>query len=324
MRNRVELDPVEWVEEYNGNYYPPPQGKRRYQRRKKEFVGWGSRELIEFLESIGKDTSDQISKDDVAAIITGYINEHRLTDPNKKKKVNSDERLKSLFGRKSLRLNRVSNLLSKHYAENEESPDDVSSRSSGGEDIPAKRQQSISERKPLKKKVLKTFTSPFAAIIPDNLKLVYLKRSLVEDLLKDFENFEQKVIGSFVRVKSDPNDYLQKNPYQLLQVTGMRKVSEGADMSSVRLRVAVRDIRISMLSDDNFTKEECEELSQKIKDGVYKKLKMVDLEEKVQALHEDITKHWLVREISLLQNLIERANEKGWRKEYPSIKSFTS
>jgi len=26
---------------------------------------------------------------------------------------------------------------------------------------------------------------------------------------------------------------------------------------------------------------------------------------------------WLVRELALLQNLIDRANEKGWRREYP-------
>ncbi|CAK9154887.1 unnamed protein product [Ilex paraguariensis] len=43
----------------------------------------------------------------------------------------------------------------------------------------------------------------------------------------------------------------------------------------------------------------------------------VELEQKASILHEDITKHWLVREIALLQNLIDRANEKGWRREYP-------
>lgn len=31
---------------------------------------------------------------------------------------------------------------------------------------------------------------------------------------------------------------------------------------------------------------------------------------------------WLSREISLLQNLIDQANEKGWRKEYPFVISF--
>lgn len=28
---------------------------------------------------------------------------------------------------------------------------------------------------------------------------------------------------------------------------------------------------------------------------------------------------WLSRELALLQNLIDRANEKGWRREYPFL-----
>lgn len=214
---------MEWVAECNGELYPPVQAKRKYQPRKKEFVGWGSRELICFLESIGKDTSNQISRDDAADIITEYINEHKLTDPDKKKRVYCDERLLSLFGRKKLiRFSRIKiyNMLSAHYAKEEKASDDDFLSSSEDEDMPAKRGRSIPERKPQKNSVLKTSTSPFAAVVPDNLKLIYLKRSLVQDLLKDFDTFEQKIIGSFVKVKSDPNDYLQKNPYQLLQVTG--------------------------------------------------------------------------------------------------------
>lgn len=214
---------MEWVADCNGDTFPPSQAKRKYQHRKKEFIGWGSRELIGFLESIGKDTSHQISQDDAADIITEYINEHKLTDPDKKKRVNCDARLISVFGRKKLlRFSRIKiyNLLSAHYAKEEKAPDDDFLLTSGDEDMPTKRGRLNPGRKPLKNRVLKASTSPYAAIVPDNLKLVYLKRSLVEDLLKDLDNFEQKVIGSFVRVKSDPNDYLQKNPYQLLQVTG--------------------------------------------------------------------------------------------------------
>jgi len=42
----------------------------------------------------------------------------------------------------------------------------------------------------------------------------------VEELLKHHERCEEKVVGSFVKVKTDTRDYLQKNSHQLLRVTG--------------------------------------------------------------------------------------------------------
>ncbi|RVX05771.1 hypothetical protein CK203_023767 [Vitis vinifera] len=45
----------------------------------------------------------------------------------------------------------------------------------------------------------------------------------------------------------------------------------------------------------------------------------VEFEEKARSLHEDITKHWIKKELSRLQNLIDRANEKGCRSEYPLL-----
>lgn len=50
-----------------------------------------------------------------------------------------------------------------------------------------------------------------AAIVSDNVKLLYLRKSLVEELAKTSETFEGKVLGTFVRIK---------NPCQLVQVTG--------------------------------------------------------------------------------------------------------
>ncbi|XP_074310264.1 uncharacterized protein LOC141646107 [Silene latifolia] len=66
--------------------------------------------------------------------------------------------------------------------------------------------------------VTKIVYSNFATIVPQNMKLVYLKRSLVKSLLENYETFESKVMGSFVKVKSEPVD--PKYPYQLLAVTG--------------------------------------------------------------------------------------------------------
>ncbi|XVE86428.1 hypothetical protein DITRI_Ditri18aG0033500 [Diplodiscus trichospermus] len=312
--------PEFWLEEYSGKTLSSVSLKRKAKSKKLEFVGWGSKPLIEFLESIGKDTSKQISQHDVTDIIGKYVNDNNLIHRGKKKRIVCDERLYSIFGRKTISRIKVYDLLETHYAENQDAWDDDLFFSSE-EDNLCEEQKGLSlERKtPPKKNVFETPKSCFAAIVPDNIKLVYLKKSLVQDLLKDFESFEAKVVGSFVRIKSDPNYFLQKNSHQLVLVKGLKKTSGNNDNTDILLQVSnfVKDVSISMLSDDNFSQEECEDLHQRIKNGSLKRLTVVELEAKAQILHADITKHWLAAELTLLPKLIDRANEKGWRREYP-------
>ncbi|KAK2655722.1 hypothetical protein Ddye_008774 [Dipteronia dyeriana] len=325
MGEQVEA-PFTWVEEYSNPSYPPLTGsKRKVKSKKKEFLGWGSKPLIEFLHSIAKDITQQISRHDVTAIINRYVNDNNLVHPVKKKRINCDDKLHALFGRKSVARNKIHNMLEQHYAENLEKSDDDELVYSSEEDNNTctnyQQQKTLtSERKttPSKKRPLETPKTCFAAIITENVKLVYLKRSLVLDLLNDPDTFERKIVGSFVRIKSDPNNYLQKNYYCLMLVTGIKMVPGADDESTeILLRVAnfFKDVPISLLSDDNFSEEECEDLRQRVKDGLLNKPTIVELEEKAQILHEDITKHWLVGELALLQKLIDRANEKGWRRE---------
>ncbi|KAF5745098.1 hypothetical protein HS088_TW07G00679 [Tripterygium wilfordii] len=333
MGDGVEAKPSFWIEESNGEPLPRLSMKRKARSKRMRFIGWGSEQLIEFLQSIGEDTNKQLSQYDVTDIINKYVNVNSLSDPNKKKKINCDEKLYSLFGRKTIVRVRIHDMLESHFAENqEESPDNFSCSSEDEHAGRANGQKNIwsSERKtPYEKKVLEAPKSIFAAIVPDNLKLVYLKKSLVQKLLKDPETVEGKLVGSFVRVKSDPNDYYQKNSHQLLQVTGLKKTSQTNSTSTgtncmsseITLQASnyVKDICVSMLSDDNFSQEECEDLHQRVKDGLLRRPMIVELEAKAQILHEDITRHWLVGELALLQKRIDRANEKGWRREYPFI-----
>jgi len=210
-----------WTEEINGKKVQTPvRRKRKYRTKKKEYQGWGSTSLIRFLQSIGRDTDKEIAQNEVADIVMDYVKQKNLFHKTRKKRIECDEKLHSLFGRKTISRFKINDLLESHYAENcEDSADDVLFDSE--EDERETPRTAPSERRSQQQKpVFEKPRSCFANVVSDNIKLVYLKRSLVEELLKDPETFETKVVGSFIRVKRDPNDYLQKNSHLLLQVTG--------------------------------------------------------------------------------------------------------
>ena len=215
----MENVPFIWMEESKEQLYTPMKGKRKFKSKKKEFVGWGSKPLIEFLQSIGKDTTQNLSHYDVTAIINSYVRESNLFHPKRKKTVVCDEKLHSLFGRKSVSRFKIHDMLEPHFAgyqEEAESEGELFYSSDQEETVSATRKQHSLP----KKKVVETPKSCFAAIVPENIKLVYLRRSLVDNLVKKPEEFEDKVVGSIVRIKCDPNDYLQKNSHQIVRVTG--------------------------------------------------------------------------------------------------------
>uniref|UniRef100_A0A7N2LT39 Uncharacterized protein n=1 Tax=Quercus lobata TaxID=97700 RepID=A0A7N2LT39_QUELO len=306
-----------------------PLCKRR-KSKAQVFMGWGSKPLIEFLQSLGQDITKQLTQFDVDRLIFEYIQENKLLDPLKKKKVLCDERLHSLFGKKSVSKNRIYNLLDVHFAENLvqseedeiEHEDKTNSRVKNENfRLPSKKKTILSSDKSPSEEVERIFQQTgYASIITENIKLLYLRRSLVEVLLKDRNSFSGKIVGSLVKVKNDPMDYLQKNSHQLAQVVGVKETSSAGKINSEILLQASSvpmDIRISLLSDSDFTKEELEDLQQKVKNGVHKKLTVVELEQKARSLRADIMKHWIERELVQLQNRIDYSNEKGLRKEYP-------
>ncbi|KAH6789706.1 hypothetical protein C2S51_004712 [Perilla frutescens var. frutescens] len=312
-----------WVEESSVQSSVCKKRKRRVGKRKIEFIGWGSRPLIEFLEAIGKDTGEKHSRQEVAAFINKYVNEKNLASAEKKKKIICDERLFALFGKKSVPRIKVFDMLEEHFAENHDDSDDDEFLDSSDEDYGEKKSFELKKNPTGQmKKALKIPKSCFAAVIPENIKLIYLKKSVIQELQKFPESFEFKIMGSFVRMKSDPNDIYQKNRFQLQQVTGLEKVSVVGDADiEIHLRVSnfFKDVPICMLSDDNFSEEEVEDIQDRIKAGSLNRLTVNELQQKAQVLHADITKNWIAKEISLLQKRAEHANEKGWQREYPLI-----
>ncbi|MBA0751120.1 hypothetical protein Gogos_002484, partial [Gossypium gossypioides] len=272
---------------------------RKRKSKKMKYIGWASKQLTEFLIFVGKDVKQELSQYDVATIVTEYCKEHELFHPEKKKTVICDERLQSLLGRKSVNRNGIYKLLTVHFSENlEQSEDSVcfSSKEDDNVSVPCKKRQRKSS--PDRKfEEQETATSPsescLAAIVSRNIKLIYLKKSLVLELAQ-LDTFYDKMVRSFVRVKSDPNDYFQKNSHMLVQVKGIKDTSmKEKTNSTILLQVSnmVKDIPICKLSDDDFTEEEIEDLNRRMRTRMLERPTVLELEQKARSLHEDITKH---------------------------------
>ncbi|KAI9117263.1 hypothetical protein K1719_011429 [Acacia pycnantha] len=60
--------------------------------------------------------------------------------------------------------------------------------------------------------------SCFASINAENIELIYLKQSLVIELSEQPESFEDKVVGTFVKIQGDPTDHRQGNHCHLVRV----------------------------------------------------------------------------------------------------------
>ncbi|KAL0718407.1 hypothetical protein Bca4012_067729 [Brassica carinata] len=288
--------------------------------KRMEFIGWGSKPLIDFLTSIGEDTRDEMSQHSVESVIRDYIRQKNLVyNEKKKKKVRCDEKLFSIFRKKYVNQKRIYSLLNAHFKENVEQLEYISLLERGfGEkneklSVPCKKQKTnTSEDEDPFEEEVKPEMRPtgLAAISADNIKLVYLRKSLVMELLKQSGSFRNKVVGSFVKVRNDPRDPIA---FQILQVTDIKN----ADDKGILLYVAGMEsyVSISKLDDSDITKEEIEDLKQKVMNGLLRQPTLVEMEQKAKVLHEDITKHWITRQLSILQKRINCANEKGWRKE---------
>ncbi|XP_010460909.1 PREDICTED: uncharacterized protein At5g08430-like [Camelina sativa] len=290
-------------------------------KKKMEYIGWGSKPLIDFLTSIGEDTRDAMSQHSVESVIRRYIREKNLLDREKKKKVHCDEKLYSIFRKKSVNQKRIYTLLKTHFIENlEDQVEDFLPLEHGFSEknekvlLPCKKQKTerYDEETYEKEVEPEMRATGFATINVDNIKLVYLRKSLVVELLKQNESFGDKVVGSFVKVKNDPRDFIA---YQILQVTGIKTVDDQSKDVLLHVAGMASGVRISKLDDSDISQEEIKDLKQKVMDGLLRQPTVVEMEQKAKALHDDITKHWIARQLNILQRRINSANEKGWRRE---------
>lgn len=198
--------------------------KEKSKSKKRTYIGWASKELIHFLSSLGKDTREPLGQPDVYEIVKEYIQSKNLISHDKKKKkhVFCDANLLALFRRKKVNFFKVYSLLEKHLAENDDSDADTFTVEEDHYLNSAKRKRKDKSPSSQKMEHVEPKRNCFASVTEDNIKSIYLKRSLIVELLGDPKTFDAKVVGCFVRRKNDPKDFYGPPPktYQLDQIIG--------------------------------------------------------------------------------------------------------
>jgi chromatin remodeling complex protein RSC6 len=215
------------IEEYTGMH----KLKKHNRYSSMEFVGWASRPLSSFLASIGRYKTEPMMRWGIRSLINEYIKEKNLYHPKDKKKFLPDDKLFPIFKKKVVLKSQIYSLLEFHIAKNS---GDSSGKENHDEKTNCSTDKDIDDQTCLESQLSSLIGQPllrkgdicikpgcFASINANNIKLIYLKRSLVFELSKKPESFVSKVVGTFVRARVDSNDHKLRNSYQLVRVIGI-------------------------------------------------------------------------------------------------------
>ncbi|XP_051146782.1 zinc finger CCCH domain-containing protein 19-like [Andrographis paniculata] len=154
-----------------------------------------------------------------------------------------------------------------------------------------------------------------AAIVPENIELLYLRKGLIRELLKQPESFEEKVVGCYVRIILNPKDRRSLHSFRLMQIKGVKNLpsSETNGDTVLQFTDVPEETSVNDLSEGDFTEEECKILREKVVSGQLERPTITDLEKKAKIIVKDRMNYKIDKELALLPHLIDRANEKGWR-----------
>ncbi|KAL8118098.1 zinc finger CCCH domain-containing protein 44 isoform X2 [Apium graveolens] len=295
---------------------------------------WATKELLDFVAHMKNGDTSVLSQFDVQELLLEYIKRNNLRDPQLKSHILCDSRLKLLFDKPRVGHFEMLKLLEFHFLVKQEAPKDVFIK--GGvvdvneiHELAHKNSDNLmgkdKKRKTRKKsEELAPQTNPneYAAIDVHNINMIYLRRSLMENLIEDKENFRDKVVGSVVRIRISGGE--QKNDmYRLVQVIGAIKVSVPYKISNkttdVMLEVLNLDkkevVSIAAISNQDFSEDECRRLRQSIKCGLVKRFIVGEIQEKALALQSVRLNDWLETETLRLKHLRDRASENGRKRE---------
>lgn len=291
---------------------------------------WASKELLEFVAHMKNGDTSVLSHFDVQSLLLDYIKRNNLRDPRQKCQIICDSRLEKLFRKDRVGHIEMLKLLEYHFLLKEESRADNINPGLMVDTVEALLDYDMNKKKGCKthKKGEETVTrtnnlDDYAAIDVHNINLIYLRRDLMEKLIEeDTEKFDEKVVGSIVRIRISSGDQKQ-DIHRLVQVVGTGKVAKpykiGKTTVDVMLEILNLDkkeaVSIDAISNQDFSEDECRRLRQSIRCGLVKHLTVGEIQKKLMALQSVRVNDWLEMEILRLSHLRDRASEKGRRKE---------
>jgi chromatin remodeling complex protein RSC6 len=204
----------------------------------RKIEGWASKEVLDFIIHMKGDPMKPLTRIAVNRLLWSYIKQHQLQDPGMK--IICDERLQVIFGKKLMGQSEMYRQLKEHFppkesvsaAKSSKEADRIvkdEAREADGAEDKLDRATAKDKRRGRRRSDEK-FERPdgndFAAITPKNINLIYLRRSLLEDLLDDPE-FDSKVVDTFVKIRVPGNASTLDTCYRLVLITGNGQAQRG-------------------------------------------------------------------------------------------------
>ncbi|KAG8057522.1 hypothetical protein GUJ93_ZPchr0002g25154 [Zizania palustris] len=292
-----------------------------------EETSWASKELLDFVATVKNGDTSVLSQFEVQALLLEYIKRENLRDPRRKSQIICDSLLKSIFGKHRVGHFEMLKLLESHFLMSVVSPVEIDDNHGGVVDpdpsqvadgnSEASVVMSSEKKKKSRKydqKALLTNLDDYAAIDNHNISLMYLRRNLLEELIGEVDTFDEKVLGSFVRIRI-PGTGQRQDIYRLVQIVGTGTApvpykcgKKTTDITLEILNLDKRDvITVDITSNQEFTEEECKRLRQSIKCGFIPRLTVGELYEKAVILQDVKVNDWIESEKMRLGHLRDRA-----------------
>ncbi|ERN10846.1 hypothetical protein AMTR_s00027p00244500 [Amborella trichopoda] len=273
----------------------------------KDLEVWASKELLEFVGHMKDGDTSRLSHFELQDLLLKYIKQNKLRDPRKQSQIICDSRLQNLFGKPRVGHFEMLKLIESHFLTKEVSSE-VSAHDTQEGALDSENNQMDTEgardatlktghdkkrksRKKVDERGHEANQNDYAAIDVHNINLIYLRRNLVEDLLDDLEKFQDKVVGSFVRIRISSTSNKQ-DMYRLVQVLSTSKAAEfyktGRKTTDILLDILnlnkTEAISIDSISNQEFSEEECKRLRQSIKCGLLSRLTVGEIQERARAI----------------------------------------